>query len=146
VAARCTDTACITIVCVSLTEVLDVVGLERADLLGERGLSIVPCTDGRRVRDVAVDETGGFVSQPGSVVWLGLHELDEQLLTTVKTQFGLREPIVEDANRAHQRAKLETYEDKPPAFRGATERGREKARQLGRNPCRPSGNCWYLMG
>ena len=40
-AARCTDTACVTIVCASLTEVLHVVGLERADLPGERG--VVDC-------------------------------------------------------------------------------------------------------
>ncbi|MGX7728868.1 magnesium/cobalt transporter CorA [Rhodococcus sp. 2H158] len=44
-------------------------------------------------------------------VWLGLHEPDEQQMTSVGRTFGLHELTVEDAVHAHQRPKLERYDD-----------------------------------
>ena len=44
-------------------------------------------------------------------VWIGLHEPDEEQLTGLADVFGLHELAVEDAVHAHQRPKLERYDD-----------------------------------
>lgn len=44
-------------------------------------------------------------------VWVGMHEPLEQQMTRIAQQFGIHELIVEDAVQAHQRAKLERYDD-----------------------------------
>jgi len=43
--------------------------------------------------------------------WVGLHEPDEQQMAAVAEVFGLHELAVEDAVHAHQRPKLERYDD-----------------------------------
>ena len=52
----------------------------------------------------AAAEDGGFV-------WVGLHEPTEQELGEVAASFGLHALAVEDAVKAHQRPKLERYDD-----------------------------------
>ncbi len=47
----------------------------------------------------------------GDFVWLGLHEPDETELEDVAIAFGLHHLAVEDAVHAHQRPKLERYDD-----------------------------------
>ncbi|HET9877345.1 MAG TPA: magnesium/cobalt transporter CorA [Mycobacterium sp.] len=44
-------------------------------------------------------------------VWIGLHEPDEQQMQQVADAFGLHELAVEDAVHAHQRPKLERYDE-----------------------------------
>ncbi|GAC70779.1 magnesium and cobalt transport protein CorA [Gordonia soli] len=44
-------------------------------------------------------------------VWLGLHAPDDEQMTGVAEVFGLHELVVEDAVHAHQRPKLEVYDD-----------------------------------
>ena len=44
-------------------------------------------------------------------VWIGLHEPDEAHMQEVADVFGLHELAVEDAVHAHQRPKLERYDD-----------------------------------
>lgn len=44
-------------------------------------------------------------------VWIGLHEPDERQIQGVAETFGLHELAVEDAVQAHQRPKLERYDD-----------------------------------
>ena len=44
-------------------------------------------------------------------VWLGLHSPDDEQMTGVGEAFGLHELVVEDAVHAHQRPKLEVYDD-----------------------------------
>lgn len=48
---------------------------------------------------------------PGSFVWVGLHEPTADQLQFVARVFGLRPLAVEDALNAHQRPKLERYDD-----------------------------------
>jgi magnesium transporter len=47
----------------------------------------------------------------GDFIWVGLHEPTEQELTEVAGAFGLHPLAVEDAVNAHQRPKLERYDD-----------------------------------
>ncbi|WP_069771844.1 magnesium/cobalt transporter CorA [Streptomyces sp. LUP30] len=76
---------------------------------------IVDCAiyrEGRRMEGPedfsdAVDEAragGGFV-------WVGLHEPTEKEFDLVTREFGLHPLAVEDALKAHQRPKLEVYDD-----------------------------------
>lgn len=44
-------------------------------------------------------------------VWMGLHAPDEAEMTSVAATFGLHELAAEDAVHAHQRPKLERYDD-----------------------------------
>ncbi len=47
----------------------------------------------------------------GDFVWVGLHEPSEAELCAVAETFGLHPLAVEDAFKAHQRPKLETYDE-----------------------------------
>jgi magnesium transporter len=74
---------------------------------------VVACAlyhDGQRVRDVPVEEIGALAGREGGIVWLGLHEPDAALLGEIQAQLGLHELMIEDANQAHQRAKLDIYD------------------------------------
>lgn len=66
---------------------------------------------GRRVADVALEAIGDALKQPDRFVWIGLHEPDAEMLKLVQRNFGLHDLAIEDAHRAHQRPKLERYED-----------------------------------
>ncbi|MGU3497333.1 magnesium/cobalt transporter CorA [Mycobacterium sp. C31M] len=57
-----------------------------------------------RVREIEATGTRAFV-------WIGLHEPDEHQMQAVADVFGLHELAVEDAVHAHQRPKLERYDD-----------------------------------
>jgi magnesium transporter len=50
-------------------------------------------------------------SQQGSFMWVGLHDPTEAELDKVAHEFRLHKLAVEDALKAHQRPKLEEYED-----------------------------------
>lgn len=67
--------------------------------------------DGRKIRDITLDEISDFLAQPDGFVWVGLVEPDEALLGKLQSEFGLHELAVEDAHSAHQRPKLEAYGD-----------------------------------
>jgi magnesium transporter len=67
-----------------------------------RQQAVVNCVlyqEGRRVKDLAVEECSALTGLDGAVVWLGLHEPDADLLETVRQQFALHELIIEDANQ-----------------------------------------------
>lgn len=57
-----------------------------------------------KVHELAQSGTEAFV-------WIGLHEPDEHQMQTVADVFGLHELAVEDAVHAHQRPKLERYDE-----------------------------------
>ena len=57
-----------------------------------------------------IAEAAEWASQEGSFIWLGLLEPDAAEMKEAAAAFDLHELAVEDAERAHQRAKLEDYE------------------------------------
>ncbi|GAA2949798.1 MULTISPECIES: magnesium/cobalt transporter CorA [Streptomyces] len=77
---------------------------------------IVDCgiyQDGRRTEgpsdfSAALDEARAAAD---GFVWIGLHEPTEKEFDRVSSEFGLHPLAVEDALRAHQRPKLEVYDD-----------------------------------
>jgi len=68
--------------------------------------------DGARQNDaaLAIDEAADRCREDG-FVWLGLHDPGEDELNEVAKRFRLPPLAVEDAMNAHQRPKLEDYED-----------------------------------
>jgi magnesium transporter len=67
--------------------------------------------EGVRVGDVPIEDIGRALGHAHQFVWLGLYEPDEDLLRRVQRQFHLHDLAIEDAYTAHQRPKLEVYED-----------------------------------
>src|ERR1700739_323465 len=63
------------------------------------------------VREIDVEEIGALAGRYGGIVWLGLHEPDAALLEIVRAQLGLHELVIEDVNQAHQRPKLDIYDN-----------------------------------
>lgn len=68
-------------------------------------------SEGRRTGSLAIDEIDAALADPAQFVWIGLYEPDEPLLRQVQRTFHLHDLAIEDAFRAHQRPKLEHYED-----------------------------------
>ena len=66
--------------------------------------------DGRRSRTVACEDAAPPRGK-NQFVWIGLFEPSEELLKTVQQRFQLHDLAVEDAHRAHQRAKIDIYGD-----------------------------------
>jgi magnesium transporter len=63
---------------------------------------------GRWSHDQAIREVQ---TRQNSFVWIGLHEPDLEQIQGIAEEFGLHELAVEDAVHAHNRPKLERYED-----------------------------------
>ena len=76
---------------------------------------IVDCAiyeDGVR-RDGTVDLAHAYDSrhEPGKFVWIGLYEPTEEEFDSLRREFDLHPLAVEDAIHAHQRPKLEVYDE-----------------------------------
>jgi magnesium transporter len=65
----------------------------------------------RRPGAVAVADALAAASDPGAFVWIGLFEPSTEEFEEVRHELGLHELAVEDAIRAHQRPKLEVYDE-----------------------------------
>jgi magnesium transporter len=64
--------------------------------------------------DCEIDEFDvlrSHAAEPGDFVWVGLYKPTEDELDRVATSFGLHHLAVEDAVQAHQRPKLERYDE-----------------------------------
>lgn len=61
--------------------------------------------------DLDVDQIRGALTRDDQFVWLGLYNPDQRLPRRVQQQFGLHDLAIEDAYDAHQRPKLELYEN-----------------------------------
>ena len=66
-------------------------------------------SNGRKVADIGLAESGAWAARSGHFVWIGIEAPDEADLRQLQTQFGLHELAIEDALNAHQRPKLEPY-------------------------------------
>jgi magnesium transporter len=71
----------------------------------------VAYSNGRRIGDVALDDISDVLERSDAFVWIGLFEPDEPLLRKMQEEFGLHDLAIEDALGAHQRPKIERYEN-----------------------------------
>jgi magnesium transporter len=69
--------------------------------------------DARRIANPSsLEETyEAYYRQRGGLAWIDLYKPTEEELASVAQEFGLHPLAVEDAMKAHQRAKLEHYGD-----------------------------------
>jgi len=65
----------------------------------------------RRDGDLALEDAFEAGREDDKFVWIGLHEPTEEEFEAVRLEFDLHELAVEDAVKAHQRPKLEIYDD-----------------------------------
>jgi magnesium transporter len=65
----------------------------------------------RRPGELALDDAYEAGSEENSFVWIGLYEPSPEEFESVRREFSLHELAVEDAIKAHQRPKLEVYDD-----------------------------------
>lgn len=71
----------------------------------------VYCDGGRLSGEVAVEAARAEAKARGGFVWIGLHDPDPAAVEHLGDAFGLHPLAVEDAVHAHQRPKLDVYED-----------------------------------
>ena len=72
-------------------------------------VSCVAYQNGERVGDIPVSEIRAARSRPGWFVWVAVKDPNPDELLQLQTEFDLHELAVEDAQRGHQRPKLEEY-------------------------------------
>ena len=66
---------------------------------------------GVRMAGVAIEDIGHTLERGDRFVWMGLVEPEQDLLLRVQQQFHLHDLAIEDAYNAHQRPKLEQYDN-----------------------------------
>ncbi|MEU2350306.1 magnesium/cobalt transporter CorA [Modestobacter sp. NPDC049651] len=66
---------------------------------------------GGKLVEASPDDALQVARDQGGFVWLGLYEPSEAQLTRIGEQYGLHPLAMEDAVEAHQRPKLERYDD-----------------------------------
>lgn len=74
-------------------------------------MKCVAYQNGVSIGDVTIDDISEVLKQDNTFVWLGLREVDKELLVKIQGEFGLHELAVEDACVAHQRPKIEEFGD-----------------------------------
>ena len=81
---------------------------------GEKRPGVIDCAayaQGLRVANVEIADISEQIKHEDRFVWVGLYEPDEKLLREIQEEFGLHDLAIEDAHCAHQRPKLEEYEN-----------------------------------
>lgn len=74
-------------------------------------INCVVYENGRRLRDIPVEEIPQALGRPDAFVWVALRDADATELNRMQACFGLHELAVEDARKGHQRAKIEEYDE-----------------------------------
>lgn len=67
--------------------------------------------DGKRVREIAIDEKVDCAHDKSEFVWVGIADPDEQELRTLQATYDLHPLAVEDALKADQLPKVDIYGD-----------------------------------
>ena len=65
-----------------------------------------------KIRHVSLDEISDILAADhDSFLWVGLYEPDDVVLDKLQEEFNLHDLAIEDAQRAHQRPKIDAYGD-----------------------------------
>lgn len=64
---------------------------------------------GEKLADIPVSEIRSHLARPGCFVWVALKDPEPGELEVLQEEFGLHELAVEDAQKGHQRPKIEEY-------------------------------------
>ncbi len=74
-------------------------------------INCVAYQDGKRLGDITIEAISDYLLMPGCFVWVALKDASTDELLKMQEEFGLHELAMEDAQRGHQRAKIEEYGD-----------------------------------
>jgi magnesium transporter len=77
-------------------------------------INCVAYREGRKLADIELRDVHTYLNQPGTFVWVALHEPTQAELATMQEEFDLHDLAVEDAGHSHEavaRAKIEEYGD-----------------------------------
>lgn len=72
-------------------------------------ISCVAYENGKRIGDVPVEEIRSYRSRPGCFIWVALRDPEPGEILAMQAEFDLHDLAVEDAQRGHQRPKLDEY-------------------------------------
>jgi magnesium transporter len=72
-------------------------------------VNCVAYKNGQRLGELTIENISEVVKETETFIWLGLHEPDKEMLAKIKEEFSLHELAIEDAHKAHQRPKIESY-------------------------------------
>jgi magnesium transporter len=81
--------------------------------MGTPGMLIncVAYQEGKKLSDISVEAISDYLERPECFVWVALRDAQPEELTEMQGEFCLHELAVEDAQRGHQRPKIEEYGD-----------------------------------
>ena len=65
--------------------------------------------EGRKLADIGLADIPQHLSDPGTFVWVALHDASDEELATLQRTFDLHPLAVEDVQRGRQRPKVEEY-------------------------------------
>ncbi|MES2626597.1 MAG: magnesium/cobalt transporter CorA [Pseudomonadota bacterium] len=74
-------------------------------------INCVAYQEGKKLRDIPVDDISEYIKLPDCFVWVALKEAGQSELDQMQEEFGLHDLAVEDARSGHQRPKIEEYGD-----------------------------------
>jgi magnesium transporter len=74
-------------------------------------INCVAYQEGKKLRDITVEEISDYVSQKDCFVWVALKDAEPAELDKMQEEFDLHDLAVEDARHGHQRPKIEEYGD-----------------------------------
>lgn len=66
---------------------------------------------GKRLADIPLEGISEALVDPDTFIWLGLHEVEPAVLLKIQEEFALHDLAIEDASKARQRSRIETYGD-----------------------------------
>ena len=74
-------------------------------------INCVAYQQGQRLASIAVQDISDYIAKPDCFVWVALSDATPDEIVQMQSEFGLHALAVEDANKGHQRPKIEEYGD-----------------------------------
>jgi magnesium transporter len=74
-------------------------------------INCVAYQEGKKLSDISVEAISDYLERPGCFVWVALRDAQPEELSEMQGEFSLHPLAVEDAQRGHQRPKIEEYGD-----------------------------------
>jgi magnesium transporter len=74
-------------------------------------ISCAAYQNGKKIADIAEADIPDYLARPECFVWVALRDPPDDILDRLRSAFGLHPLAVEDAQKGHQRPKIEEYGD-----------------------------------
>jgi magnesium transporter len=74
-------------------------------------INCVAYQEGKKLSDIPVEDISDYLVKPDCFVWVALRDATDAEMLQMQEEFNLHELAVEDAERGHQRPKIEEYGD-----------------------------------